>query len=313
MRAGLPTTSTRGGTFLTTTAPAPTNASSPISTAGQRTAPAPTRAPRRIVGPFRRACRFAVRPMKLSFVVITRGAMNTLSSSVEYAVTYASAWIFVSSPIVVSFSTSAPRPMTTLSPTSQRSRTHAWSPTITRAPTRVPAKTIAPVETIVPGPSSSGGRSSCFVVERGPGDLGLHSGRDCFERGLQLIEHADDRNRVTRDLVRLALARDQPQEVLALTPQRLCRVDRRTVDVARAGSPVVVDRDLPVPLHVVEHRHPLVADDGDSPDLVWIQPGQMHVRHLPGWKAEIAEDHILDPAAQECIAVRAHLARLFFD
>ena len=39
----------------------------------------------------------------------------------------------------------------------------------------------------------------------------------------------------------------------------------------------------------------------------------MHVRHLPGWKAEIAEDHILDPAAQECIAVRTHLARLFFN
>ena len=81
---------------------------------------------------------------------------------------YASAWIFVSAPTVVSFSTSAPRPMTTSSPTSQRSRTHAWSPTMTRAPMRDPAKTIAPVDTIVPGPSSSGGRSSCFVVERGP-------------------------------------------------------------------------------------------------------------------------------------------------
>ena len=50
-RAGLPTTSARGGTSFVTTAPAPTNASSPISTAGQRTAPPPTRAPRRIVGP----------------------------------------------------------------------------------------------------------------------------------------------------------------------------------------------------------------------------------------------------------------------
>ena len=63
--------------------------------------------------------------MKLSFVVMTRGAMKTLSSSVEYAVMYASAWIFVSAPMVVSFSTSTPRPTTTSSPMSTRSRTQA--------------------------------------------------------------------------------------------------------------------------------------------------------------------------------------------
>ena len=57
--------------------------------------------------------------------------------------------------------------MTTSSPISQRSRTHAWSPTITRAPMDVPAKTTAPVETTVPGPSSSGGIASRFAVERG--------------------------------------------------------------------------------------------------------------------------------------------------
>ena len=66
--------------------PAPTNASSPISIAGQRIAPPPTRAPRRIVGPLISSCRCSVRPMKLSFVVTTQGAMKTLSSSVEYAV-----------------------------------------------------------------------------------------------------------------------------------------------------------------------------------------------------------------------------------
>ena len=54
--------------------------------------------------------------MKLSFVVTTHGAMKTCSSSVEYAVMYASAWILVSAPIVVSFSTSEPRPTTTSSP-----------------------------------------------------------------------------------------------------------------------------------------------------------------------------------------------------
>ena len=85
-RAGLPTTSVRGGTSFVTTAPAPTNASSPISTAGQSTAPAPTRAPRRIVGPSISSCRRSVRPMKLSFDVTTQGAMKTCSSSVEYAV-----------------------------------------------------------------------------------------------------------------------------------------------------------------------------------------------------------------------------------
>ena len=105
--------------------------------------------------------------MKLSLVVTTQGATKTSSSSVEYAVTYASAWIFVLAPTVVSFSTSEPRPITTSSPISQRSRTQAWSPTITRSPIVVPAKTTAPVETIVPAPSSSGGRSSRFAVERG--------------------------------------------------------------------------------------------------------------------------------------------------
>src|SRR5439155_16109251 len=70
-------------------------------------------------------------------------------------------------PIVVSFSTSEPRPSTTSSPISTRSRTHDWSPRITRAPTRAPAKTTAPVETIVPAPSSAGGSGSRVAVERG--------------------------------------------------------------------------------------------------------------------------------------------------
>ncbi len=128
------------------------------------------RAPRRIVGPFTRSWRFSVRPMKLSFVVTTHGAMNTFSSSVEYAVMYASAWILVSAPIVVSFSTSEPRPTTTSSPIVTRSRTQDWSPRITRAPIFDPAKRIAPVETIVPSPISAGGSGSRFAVERGDRD-----------------------------------------------------------------------------------------------------------------------------------------------
>ncbi len=76
----------RAGTSFVTTAPAPTKASSPISIPGQRIAPPPTRAPRLIVGPLTRSWRRSVRPMKLSLVVTTHGAMKTSSSSVEYAV-----------------------------------------------------------------------------------------------------------------------------------------------------------------------------------------------------------------------------------
>jgi hypothetical protein len=83
---------------------------------------------------------------------------------------YASAWIFVIAPIVVSFSTSEPRPSTTSSPTTTRSRTHDWSPRMTRAPILEPAKTTAPLETIVPSPISGGGSSSRFAVERGESD-----------------------------------------------------------------------------------------------------------------------------------------------
>ena len=108
-----------------------------------------------------------MRPIQLSFVVTTHGAMNTCSSSVEYAVMYASAWIFVMAPIDVSFSTSEPRPTTTSSPIVTRSRTQDWSPRITRAPMVVPANTMAPVETIEPSPITVGRSGSRLAVERG--------------------------------------------------------------------------------------------------------------------------------------------------
>src|SRR2546430_12311157 len=44
--------------------------------------------------------------LPISLVVTTHGAMKTCSSSVEYAVMYASAWILVIAPIEVSFSRS---------------------------------------------------------------------------------------------------------------------------------------------------------------------------------------------------------------
>ncbi len=101
------------------------NASSPISIAGQSTTPPPTRAPRRIVAPLMSLWRFSVRPMKLSLVVCTHGAMKQRSSMVMYAVMYTLVWILVKSPMVVSFSTTLLRPTTTFSPRVQRSRTPA--------------------------------------------------------------------------------------------------------------------------------------------------------------------------------------------
>jgi hypothetical protein len=80
---------------------------------------------------------------------------------------YASAWILVMAPTTVSFSINEPRPRTTSSPISTRSRTHDWSPRMTRAPIVEPAKTIAPVETIVAAPITVGGSGSRFAVERG--------------------------------------------------------------------------------------------------------------------------------------------------
>ena len=144
---------------------------------------------------------------------------------------YASAWIFVIAPIVVSFSTSEPRPTTTSSPSVTRSRTHAWSPTITRAPIVVPAKTIAPVETIVPSPICVGGsvvalrgrarrehrlladdrvlehlhalaEHGARVDDRGRVDLSRH------ERVGQPLERAHDHRAVARDL---AACRPRPR------------------------------------------------------------------------------------------------------
>ena len=170
--------------------------------------------------------------------------------------------------MVVSFSTSEPRPITTSSPIAQRSRTQAWSPTITRSPTVVPAKTIAPVETIVPAPSSSGGSSSRLggrarrerrlladdrvvadraalaehrarVDDRGLGDLPLTRAP---RRATPAAARARARPRARRCAAaqRVALAGDEREEVAALEPQRLVVRDLRAVDVAGARLPLAV-------------------------------------------------------------------------
>src|SRR5712691_9053880 len=243
----------RGGTSFVTTAPAPTNASSPISTAGRRMAPPPTRAPRRIVGPLIRPCRRSVRPMKLSFVVTTHGAMKTSSSRSEYAVMYASAWIFVRAPIVVSFSISDPRPSTTSSPTCTRSRTQDWSPRTTSAPIRLPANTTAPVETIVPSPISVGGSGSRFAVERGerdgcfpttafsstltpsprtvPGYTVALGWISAMKRLREELERAHDLEPVAH-LAPVPALLDEPDEVLAFELERLVVRHLRAEDVA---------------------------------------------------------------------------------
>src|SRR5579885_1733704 len=175
---------------------------------------------------------------------------------------YASAWIFVSAPMVVSFSTRTPRPMTTSSPTSTRSRTHAWSPTITRAPMVEPANTMAPVETIAPSPIRAGGSGSRFAVERGESDgclpttapsstltfspstvpgwtiaLGWISATEALR---QLVERPHDAGAVLGHLPPVALAADEAQELLALELQRLVGRDLRDEDVAGARLPLAV-------------------------------------------------------------------------
>src|SRR5919109_463251 len=128
---------------------------------------------------------------------------------------YALAWIFVRSPIVVSFSTREPRPMTTSSPTTQRSRTHAWSPTTTRAPIRQPSPTTVPGYTTAVGATSA-------------------SGKRLLQRVLELLQGADDERARPRGLVPRAASLHTREEVLALEPQRLVVRDLRRVDVARA-------------------------------------------------------------------------------
>src|SRR6187401_463008 len=235
----------------------------------------------------------------------------------------------VRAPIVVSFSTSAPRPITTSSATATRSRTHAWSPTITRAPSVAPAKMIAPVDTTVPSPTTAGGSGSRFAVERGesvgcfpttacsstftpspsivPGwtmAVGWISAAISEARG-QPVERPNDREAVSRLAMVARPLLDEAQEVLELEAQRLVVRDLRARDVARPGAPLSVGRGglprrllvhghLPLELHVVEHDHLLAADDGHPPHLVRVEPREMHVRDLPGGEAEEAEDDVLD-------------------
>src|SRR5262249_9692715 len=155
----------------------------------------------------------------------------------------------VSAPIVVSFSTSEPRPTTTSSPIVTRSRTHDWSPRITRAPTVVPAKRIAPVETIVPSPTTAGGSSPRLAVERAesvgclpttaysstrtpsprmvPGYTIADGWILGMQRRLQLLERPHDLQPVASDLAPVAEPRQQLEKGEALQLERLVVRDLR--------------------------------------------------------------------------------------
>ena len=219
--------------------------------------------------------------MKLSFVVTTHGAMNTSSSSVEYAVMYASAWIFVSAPIVVSFSTSEPEPMTTSSPTTPL-RTRAASPTITRSPSRAREHDRAggddragadPSGRVARGWRSSAarataacrrrrGRGSARLAKHGAlvddGGVAISTPENARRfRGLSR-RHAGERAlgcssvRTTAIPSRATCCRSpsphEREEVLALEPKRLVVRDLGAVDVARPRLPLAVRlRGLPRP------------------------------------------------------------------
>src|SRR5437763_7948899 len=159
--------------------------------------------------------------------------MNTSSSSVEYAVMYASAWMRVPVPTVLSFSISDPRPRMQSSPRSTRSRMHDWSPTMQFAPIVVPANTIAPVETTVPSPIRAGGSGSRLAVDLAPSDGCLPTtafsstrtpsprivpsytvavgwmSATAVERVRQHLERAHDARAVTRDLRLVVLPGDE--------------------------------------------------------------------------------------------------------
>ena len=265
--------------------------------------------------------------------------MKTSSSSVEYAVTYASAWMRVPLPIVVSFSTSAPRPTTTLSrdldaladarlvaddaggadprageddragrdrPCRRRSRPAAAARASRSTSRRASAACRRPRSRARARPR----RAPCPGRRRGRGSASApatlsYLAAPSSDVACSAVERADDARAVLGHLAPVALAADQPEELLAFEPQRLGGVDLRDVDVAGARLPLavglgplprrlLVHGHLPLELHVVEDDHLLAADDGHLPHLVRVEPREVHVRDLPAREAQVAEDDVLD-------------------
>src|SRR4051812_3454739 len=214
-------------------------------------------------------------------------------------------------------------------------------------PIVAPANTIAPVEITVPSPIVAGGSGSRRAVDlrpsvgclpttaysstRTPSPRTVPSWTTAVgwtsaatERIGQPLERAYDHRAVPRDLLAVALAGDQLQEVLAFQPQRLGGRDLRDEDVAAPRLPLavglgalprrlVLDRHLALQLHVVEDGHPVAPDDGHPTHLVRVEPREVHVRDLPGREAEVAEDDVLDAVREEVAAVGDRRLRLLVE
>ena len=91
---------------------------------------------------------------------------------------------------------------------------------------------------------------------------------------------------------------------LQTSPDRVVNSPRSPPDGSKPLSQMVSFRSG---RHVVERRHPLGADDGDLPHLVRIEPGEMQVGGKAGVEADVREDDVLDPVADEGLAARRDL------
>ena len=76
-----------------------------------------------------------------------------------------------------------------------------------------------------------------------------------------------------------------------------------------AREALVVDGELALGLHVVEHGHLLRADHRQPAHLVRVEPGQVDVRHRAAGELHVAEHHVLDAVVHVALAARADLDR----
>ena len=208
---------------------------------------------------------------------------------------YASAWIFVIAPIVVSFSTSEPRPITTSSPTDDPlAHARLVAEDHARADLRAgedhraggddrPVADLGGLERLSFGRRARRERRLLAddrvlehlhavaelrprIDDRGRVDLGLNRHAQALR---QELERAHDLEAVAH-LAPVPALLHEPHEVRALEPQRLGVRELGAEGVARARPPLavrlgrllrrlVVDRDLVLELHVVEDGHLVAA------------------------------------------------------
>src|SRR5687768_15006305 len=109
------------------------------------------------------------------------------------------------------------------------------------------------------------------------------------ERAVDRLQRADDRRGLVHSGEGLQAMLDAVEEMVALCPERLDGSDSRNHDVAFAdGHPVadetidelrsivrdhaVVDPDRLREIEIIEHEHPLIADDDDLARLAGVKP-----------------------------------------